>query len=202
MAVIPFKFRLACVGLLAIVLSGCIRTSSAPPPNNDLPIGLQDPLAKFGSPAASAPVALREFGQLRGRWSCRISERGADGIWTERPTGARWTWYYALGGYAVQDLWEPQVSEGQPASVGTSLRTFDPQSGVWHSAWTSTAQAQFERWHSIERGARLVLENETSSARIQFHEIRSRSFDWRYQVFGDGVWQSVLRTQCTRLTAD
>ncbi len=192
------------VALLAwsLLATGCIPSSSAPPLDSPLPERARDSLAAFGAPATDAPEALREFGQLRGQWSCSISERNRDGVWSLRPTGAQWTWFYALGGYAVQDLWQPTVVAGQPASFATSLRTFDASSGVWHSAWTSTAQPQFERWHSVERGARLILQNDASTARIQFHEIKARGFEWRYLVQADGIWQSVLRTECTRLTAD
>ena len=157
---------------------------------------------QFGTPAAGAPAGLAQFGRLVGRWECAVDDRGADGRWHERPDTAIWTWFYSLGGLAIQDVWEPRRGGGAAAVIGTNLRLYDPREDLWRSVWTSTDDPRFELWQGAAADGRIVMlhgDAGVAQRRIVFFDLTPRTFAWHYELRSDGAWNVALRSLCRRI---
>lgn len=155
-------------------------------------------------PNPEAPEAVRQYGQLMGHWQCQGSSVQPDGSWQDSPAPATWSWYYVLDGYAVQDVWKP----GNPqAPMGTNLRTYDPDTESWHMVWATTTQARFDEFTATYSDGEIVMHGDrwartafpAHQARITFHNIGEKHFDWRYEFSTDGEsWSEQSRLACDR----
>lgn len=158
---------------------------------------------------SSAPAEIAQFGRLVGRWDCTVQQRQADGSWLTTPGTARWDWFYALGGHAIQDLWVPASAPQQTAGLGTNLRIYNAQTGDWQVAWTTASQQRFDLIAAAANGPDMVMRgtkpgNAVSPGhlmRITFSNIGSAQFDWRYDAspISDGVnWTAYVQMRCLR----
>lgn len=159
-------------------------------------------------PAKAAPPELAEFGRLVGVWSCVGERRQADGTFKGSGEASTWTWFYTLGGRAVQDIFEP--AGGGP--VGTNLRIYDPETKSWEIRWVTGALNYFERITAKARGDDIVMRGEVTRSKqfppharkITFSAITGESFDWTYEATkpgGDSGWQVAARMRCTRTSS-
>lgn len=160
-------------------------------------------------PNPEAPAAVSEgFGKLVGSWQCESARKQPDDSWQDQPGQPTWTFYYALDGHAVQDVWIPP--EGAAGAVGTNLRTYDPETETWHMVWATASQARFDHFTAQlqdngdivmrgDRWARAAFGEHT--ARITFHNISAAHFDWRYEASTTGEeesWGEIVRISCDR----
>lgn len=186
----------------AVLLAGCVETTVKPAavsfdePQDAEPV---DDSALYGQRAADAAPELEQFGRLAGRWDCRVEERSRELDWLPRSGSVVWTWFYTLGGYAVQDVWSPEAGSGRP--FGTNLRIFDAERGAWKSVWTGSDRTDFEYWQGAEAGGEIVMQTgrQGPRARIVFSSMTANTFDWRFERVIDRSWEGVLRASCTRL---
>jgi hypothetical protein len=163
-------------------------------------------------PAKDAPEEILQFGRLVGAWECTGFTRQKDGSWQPNPWLNKWTWYWALGGRAVQDVWEAPPESPAGASTGTNLRIYDPATGKWHMAWTTTLTNRFDLFTATQQGEEMVMEGHIPArgprpehfARITFHDIGERSYLWRYEASLSGepdTWKEQARLDCRRAHA-
>ena len=95
-------------------------------------------------PQSAHPDRMRLFGQLVGTW--QVTNRMLDewaGTWSV--TALEWTFAYVLDGRAVQDvLVGPNAAEPDARiALGTTVRVYDPQLGVWRVNWFGTASGGY-----------------------------------------------------------
>ncbi|MEM9531296.1 MAG: hypothetical protein AAGA23_10275 [Pseudomonadota bacterium] len=163
------------------------------------------PLVTDG-PAPDAPEQVVQYGQLEGHWSCMGSSKQPDGTWQEAPSPATWSWYYVLGGHAVQDVWQP----APPAAIGTNLRTYDAEQDQWNMVWATQTQAQFDHYTARFEDGRIVMRGEVPArarpahaAKITFYNISKKHFDWKFEATSPGTdqgWAEFSRLSCDRLS--
>lgn len=191
------SLRVAVFGAAALLplLTACATSAPTEPVADE---SVADESGAFGRRAPGAPEELEQFGRLAGRWECRVFERLGQGDFVPRTATVRWSWFYALGGYAIQDVWEPTAGS---RPFGTSLRLYDAASGVWRSTWAASDRSAFQQWQGAEAGGDIVMQlrSENERARIVFSEIASNTFAWRYERAADRTWNAIMRADCTRL---
>ncbi|HEY2557378.1 MAG TPA: hypothetical protein VGI08_09740 [Diaminobutyricibacter sp.] len=95
-------------------------------------------------PQSAHPDRMRLFGQLVGTWN--VTNRLLDestGEWSE--ASLVWTFAYVLDGRAVQDvLVRPDARDPDArTALGTTVRVYDPQLGVWRVNWFGTASGDY-----------------------------------------------------------
>lgn len=168
----------------------------------------------FGEPSPEAPAALDAFGRLAGIWLATQEVLKRDGTWVEGEPSL-WIWTYALGGYAVRDLWY-QARDRLPDYLGdlgrdyllTSTRIYDPRDERWKIAWTANGAGEtpgkdFGTMEATESEGRIVLTSppgEYGLQRVTFSEITPDSFRWAsaYSQDDGGTWTTVMRVRARR----
>ena len=164
------------------------------------------PALLASEPADGAPEGLAQFGRLVGTWECTSEQRQQDGSFAAGPNTASWTWFYTLGGKAVQDIWEP--AQG---AVGTNLRIYDAASDSWEIQWATGAVGHFERITAKADGDKVVMHGEVDATaalpahrrRITFFDISADAFEWKYEATkpgGDSGWTEYSRLHCLAAT--
>lgn len=201
-------------GALGVAAPRCLAQSAdaaaltIPPIRDFLAVG------GFGNRHPRAPAELEQFGRLAGIWECTQEMRRQDGSWATVGT-ALWVWRYALGGFAIQDLWY-QSEDSLPSYLGdlghdyllSGLRTYDVRTGKWKIAWTANGMGQtpgddFGLLEAEWDGARMVLTSppgEYGLQRVTFHDIEPNSFTWVSEFSRDGgaTWMAVMRVSARR----
>ena len=156
-----------------------------------------------------APEELMEYGQLVGNWQCKSHGLQPDGSWKEAEGVNTWTWYYVLGGRAIQDVWQPQANAEGKVFQGTNLRVYDASTGIWNIVWTNSTSSRIESFISGYRNdaIHITTEREASDAfpahmmHITFYNISEEHFDWKYESspMTDGQnWRELSRLSCDR----
>ena len=182
--------------MLVAALGACAAVPLQPEPATD-------PVADYGSRNPNAPQELEQFGRLGGPWDCDIYNLQPDGRWKERLGGARWTFYYALDGNAVTDIWEPEPNDDYPGSVGMNLRVYDAQADLWHVAWTTVDQARFDLYEASYEDGDIIMwgQQPDHQVRVTFYNVQPLQFEWKYEFspLDDGsLWTEVVRMRCLR----
>jgi len=102
-----------------------------------------------------APPETAQFAFLIGEWDCTIRQMKPDGSgWSERR--ARWTGYWILGGWAIQDDWE-SPAPGGGTFRGTNIRSFNPRTGKWDNRWLPAGTLQWAYYEAEKRGDTMVM---------------------------------------------
>ncbi len=146
--------------------------------------------------AASGPhpdwrEQLQLFGQFVGEWDIDGVLIDEDGH--RHPHPAEWLFTWALEGRAIQDvLISPprhQDTTGRERfEYGTTIRLYDPQSGLWRITYISSITGQIHRLDGGLRGDAIVLQGPRPTGglqRWQFSEITRNSFLWTGHVSTD-----------------
>ncbi len=153
----------------------------------------------------STPAGVREqFGRFVGVWRCQGETRQPDGTFKPGPGGARWTFFYTLGGQAIGDVYEPPQGSGP---VGINLRVYRPETNDWVLSWTTPKLQRYDHFEARQEGETLVMRGEIAAkapfpqhqAKITFHDIHEDTFEWRYEAAApgtDGPWQEFSRIHC------
>jgi hypothetical protein len=137
--------------------------------------------------SADIPESADVYGWLCGSWDLTVLRyRGLD-VSVRHLTGevhaAR-----ALEGRAVQDVWiMPRVADRKNPPdrgmnmYGTTLRSWDPATGVWRIAWTNPVSGHYELQSGNWSGRDIVQTGERADrtkTRWSFTEITQSSFHW------------------------
>lgn len=145
---------------------------------------------------------LKLFGQFVGSWICEIV-RYQDNQ-PQRATG-EWHFGWVLDGRAIQDVFivPARADGGQPREWGSSLRSFDPKTGTWFSAWVGPVQGTLQTFTARAQGDEIVHEGSTADgkpSRWIFTDIKPDSFRWRSLVSNDrgATWTTVQEIVATR----
>ena len=134
--------------------------------------------------------ALMLFGRFVGSWDVAGVLIEPDGSPSEHR--GEWHFGWVLEGRAVQDvLISPPRAPGRGASFecGTTIRFYDPHSGVWQVTYVSPVSRQVHRLVGRPSGDEIVQEGARPDGRPQrwtFSDITERSFRWRGEVSADG----------------
>ena len=89
--------------------------------------------------------------RLYENWDIEDSQLGQDGkTWAPGP-GAKWNFVCLGNGTAIQDFWMPP-----DGSVGTNLRTWNPNTESWDIAWAVNNAPGFAHIQAEEDDARHV----------------------------------------------
>ena len=89
----------------------------------------------FDNAEACMQGPLAQFGRYVGNWQIADLQLSQDGTEWQPGNGARWDFVCVGDGTAVQDFWLP--ADG---TVGTNLRTYNPDSGAWEIVWAALGQ--------------------------------------------------------------
>lgn len=155
-------------------------------------------------PAKTAPPELAQFGRLVGTWRCVVEWRQPDGTFARRDQPSTWTWFYSLGGRAIQDVFEPASGV-----VGTNLRIYNPETRAWEIRWVTGALTDFRTLTAKAVGDTMVLRGEAPATakfgaharKLTFFDITDDSFEWTYEATRSGTetgWQVYQRLHCTK----
>jgi hypothetical protein len=171
------------------------------------------PAEGFGERHPDAPAELEQFGQLAGIWVGEQEMRMFQKGWVIVGS-ALWVWRYALGGFAVRDLWYQAAGE-LPAYLGelgrdyllSSTRIFSPVSSRWEIAWTANGLGRapgqdFGTFHATWEEGRIVMTSPGGGTpqRIIFSDFTPDSFLWTSEFSQDEgeSWIEVMRVRATR----
>lgn len=159
------------------------------------------------SPARERAAGLALFGQLVGSWEVDVTYFAEDGS-TSRQRSAEWHFGWVLEGRAVQDvLFGPPTAErrrtGAPArEYGTSIRMYDPESGIWQVSWFAPVHGVVVHLAGGREGDSIVLEGtelDGTRCRWVFSEITPDAFLWRgYEAIDPGVQRPLVQQMQAR----
>ncbi len=202
---------------LVVGLSGAATPAAAQTPFGDpmeIPV-IRDflPASGLGERHPDAPVELEQFGQLAGIWIGEQEMRRPDGSWMVAGPSL-WVWRYALGGFAVRDLWF-QAADQLPVYLGdlgrdyllSGTRIYSPASSRWEIAWTANGLAQtpgqdFGTFHATWEDDRIVMTSPAGGnpQRVIFSDFTPDSFLWTSEFSPDGgeTWMEFMRVRATR----
>lgn len=159
-------------------------------------------------PTEGAPEQLSHFAPLVGRWKIEDWSKDKEGNWVES-TGAEWDFWYALDGWAVQDLWvkpgyNVEVDDPTKRIIGTNVRVWDTKAEKWMMSWIHTAPGAPQTWTATSTPEEIDMEftpqgAEESVRRIKFFNMSGDHFDWMMYVRGeDGEWAEGYKIRGTR----
>lgn len=168
----------------------------------------------FGARHRDAPAQIDQFGRLVGLWNAEIEIARQSGGWAQSAPGI-WAWKFAIGGFAVSDLWF-QGADRLPTYMSglgrdymlTSNRIFDLASNKWQVSWMANgagkaAGADFGSFTATSHGKDIVMESPPDDfglQRVVFYEIEADSFRWRSEFSQDGgkTWRTIMRMVAKR----
>ncbi len=152
-------------------------------------------LLRADGPAAEHRDRLMLYGQFVGSWSVDVTwyEQGS----VSRTAVSEWHFGWILGGRGIQDV---LLREGAPADeFGTTLRCYDPASGIWHVTWMQPASGEFVNLAARGEGDRILQEvlgaDPQRRERWTFSEITPTSFTWSGEVSRDRASTWILQQQ-------
>lgn len=150
----------------------------------------RDMISALGAagPHKSLGDGARAFDQLVGTWDCDYAFYADDGKVTRAKGELLFGWI--IDGHALQDIWitYPQ-KEGEEREIGTSVRFFDPKSGLWRVMFALPSLNILTVVEGKAEGDRIILEGKTPDGTIRrwsFNDITASSFVWRNQKSIDG----------------
>ena len=163
-----------------------------------------------------APPELEQFGQLAGVWNVTVEMRAQDGGWVPSAPGV-WAWKYAIGGFAVQDLWY-QGADNLPAYMAqlgrdyllTANRIFDVTTRQWQIAWMANGAGEamgsdYGTFTAVYEDGEIVMSSPQDDRavglqRVRFFDITPHSFEWQSEYSRDDGknWLAVMRLHATR----
>jgi hypothetical protein len=161
------------LAFLAGLALAALLAAHVPAPRH---LGLRNP---------AAPPEAEQFAFLVGEWRCAVRRLQADGTRVAGPE-ARWTGYWILDGWAIQDDWVAPGPDGAPFRA-TTIRSFDPAAGRWTVRRLPQGALRWTDASAERVGDTLVLtgapavdpEGRSCLERATFYDIASDSFRWR-----------------------
>lgn len=143
-------------------------------------------------PHPDASPETWQFAFLIGAWDCATRSMKPDGSGFVDGR-ARWTGYWILNGWAIQDDWESTRPDGA-AVHGTNVRSFNPKTQKWDNRWLSSGTLQWKYFEAERVGETMVMTGNEERDRAGreyvdrnvFHEIGEDSWKWRKDRSFDG----------------
>jgi len=140
-------------------------------------------------PHPSLGAEARLFDRLIGTWDCNYSFHAADGTVSRSSGELKFGWI--IDGRALQDIWigYPKDHTKDERSIGTSVRFFDSNAGIWRVVWVAPANGLLITLQGGAEGSRIVLrgqDSDGSALRWSFNDIEADSFVWRGEKSRDG----------------
>jgi hypothetical protein len=170
------------------------RTQDSPTGDPILPEGVS-PIADPGTALRLLAANSRAEGDwpdlyapLIGSWAIESSFTASDG--TSQQTRGEWHFERILGGMGVQDVLFAVGTK--PRQYGTSLRTVDPRTGLWHVVWMQPGSGEFVSLVGRQEGDRIIHQGpplDDPGAPLQrwsFYDIDGASFTWTGESSTDG----------------
>jgi len=172
----------------------------------------------FGALSPDAPPETRDFGRLVGLWRTEQSVMGPEGSWMGSAPGY-WAWKYALGGFAVRDLWfqpeadlTPNMTHLNRDYMLTGMRIYDVRANEWKVAWMANGRgtlqgADFGTFVAEEESGNVIMSGPpipgVGHQRVKFEGITDDSFEWYSEFSQDGgeTWIAVMRVRATRIAS-
>ena len=152
------------------------------------------------APAPDAPKELRAFEPLIGSWSLAVENFEPDG--SSEHTSAEWHFDWALGGFAVLDVWISPARDAPTREWGLSVRFYDEAIGRFRSTWHGPRRGWVIPFlaEATDTEIRLEGEHEELEVRWTFSEIGANSFRWRAEerAKAGGDWRVRQRFEATR----
>lgn len=144
----------------------------------------------FGKLNPEAPPETAQFAFIVGEWDCvtRFMKPDGNGYSEGR---AKWTGYFILDGWAIQDDWLSFLPNGAKG-LGTNIRSFNPQTGHWDNRWLSSGNLQWKYFSAEKVGDTMVMTGEGEDARGPFvdrnifYDIGADQWKWRKDRSWDG----------------
>ncbi len=175
----------------SLTLAGCLLAAPLAYAGNDaLP---------FGKTEACMEGPLAQFGQYIGDWKIEDSQFAKDGSGWAPGQGARWIFTCLGNGTAIQDFWLPANG-----SVGTNLRTYDPEAGTWEIAWSADSLPGFSHIRAAQNDdgnivMHYVAPLPTPLRRITFFPADETGWKWKLELSNDAgeTWIEVYRITAT-----
>ena len=131
---------------------------------------------------------LMLFGQFVGDWDI-VSVKSPNPSGVAFKAGGEVHFAWILDGRAIQDVWMTHDDELKKAvPVGTTIRVYDPGSGVWKSTWISVIRHTVQTFIAHQFREDVILEGITEAAKPErwiFSEIKQDSFTWHSEESSD-----------------
>jgi len=166
--------------------------------------------ASDGRPNPRAPLELRQFEFLIGRWHCEARLKQEDGAW--RMLKATWEGRYVLDGYAIADEFRLMTVQDELLVLGVNLRAYDAAKRQWNMKWLSGLSGTWvdlgpEPLGGVRAtdGAITYCMHEPVArhalTRATYCDIAADRFTWRGERSDDGsVWEEFMVIAAHRLT--
>ena len=141
----------------------------------------------YGEPAADMPPEFDQFAFIIGDYDVDFRRWDAEaGEWGEVQYTGRWNGYYSLGGRAIVDEWfDPGFGYRPQSGAGLNLRMYDPEAGLWKTAWNYTGSIQVsELYQEMREDGYLYLWQVYPDAAER---------DVHFETFGPDHWARIER---------
>jgi hypothetical protein len=134
-----------------------------------------------GGPESGHTQAMQLFGQFVGSWKHTWRQIGG------HPGSGSGEWHFGwvLQGRAVQDVFIAYNDDGTLYDYGTTIRAYDPASGVWNVAYCGPVTGSLRTFTAREIANEIVLEGRGSDGHLIhwiFSEMTPTTFRWRGEV--------------------
>jgi hypothetical protein len=138
-------------------------------------------------PHPSLGDEAKVFDRFVGAWDCDFTFYSDDG--TASHSSGELLFGWVLDGRVLQDIWISfPKDETKERNIGTSVRFFDAKARTWRVIFVNPVYGSITVQGGAE-GERIVLrglDNEGSSLRWSFNDIKANSFVWRGERSRDG----------------
>ena len=129
------------------------------------------------------------FGRFVGSWDLDMTAIDADG--TATAFVGEWHFGWVLQGRAVQDVLVTRTPEGEVVGFGSTIRSFDPDRGLWWVVWQDPLANEFSVLLARVEGDRIVLDRQWGfddghDHQWVFSQITTDAFRWEGLVSEDG----------------
>ncbi len=146
-------------------------------------------------PLARHAGGMTLYSALLGDWTLEAIDHEADGSRQTSQGEVHFAW--VLEGRAIQDVWivpsrelrHPDLPPNRGNRYGTTLRVYEPGTGLWHVTWVNPVRGVTNTLVGRKEGARIVQEGRDSEGgliRWTFSDITADSFHWRGEGSKDG----------------
>lgn len=143
---------------------------------------------------------LEQFGRYMGDWKIEDESLAQDGSGWGPGAGARWIFSCLGDGTGIQDFWIPNGG-----SVGTNLRTWNPQDEIWDIAWAIKGMPTgFAHIQAIQDEAGNIVMHYKAPLpnplrQITFFPPDENGWNWKMEFSNDDgeTWFEVYRIKAT-----